>query len=348
MTEALSPKAEQLAQQLLNAQVEFIKTRLIGDEAQLHFTRLIDFALLQANQLTLDQVVSLQSVKEVVKVYAFDLNLGAGILELIGAIAQRVYGEINNESASLLNLVGQHHIEQWIDKIIELEQVRVHVITAIQNSPTALQVISQIVSSLIKSQRTEWLQSIHNVGVVPEWIEKSIFSGKIKQFLRQQEAKLLQVTEQQLSHFIQHQSKHLLELNNDDLRDISLEVWQSIRDLPLNQIFEGITALDIEEFFVLIYESWRHLRQTEDMQRLILTGVDVFFEVYGDYPISELLEEIGISRQHLINDAKRFLPQIITTFSQHGLLDQLIRLQLADFYQDTSILSLIQHSLNQE
>lgn len=348
MTKALSPKAELLAQQLLNAQVEFIKTRLVGDDAQLHFSRLIDFALAHANQLTLDQLVSLQSVKDVVKVYAFDLNLGAGILELIGAIAQRVYGEITQDSASLLSLVGQHNIEQWIDKIIELEQVRVHVISAIQNSPTALQVISQIVSSLIKSQRAEWIQSIHNVGVLPEWVEKSIFSGKIKQFLRQQEDKFLQITEQQLSHFIQHQSKHLLELDNDDLRDIAIEVWQSIRDLPLNQIFEGITALDIEEFFVLIYESWRHLRQTEHMQRLILTGVEVFFEVYGDYPISELLEEIGISRQHLINDANRFLPQVITTFNQHGVLDHLIRLQLADFYQNKEILTLIEQSFKPE
>lgn len=347
MTDALSPKVSLLAEQLLDAQVEFIKARLTGHEAPEHFTRLIDFVLLQTNQLTLEEVVHLDSVKEVVKVYAFDLNLGAGILELIGAIAQRVYGEITNNSASLLELAGQQNIEEWIDKILELEQVRTHIIQGIQNSPTAHQVITQIVASIINSHRAEWVQTFHDIGAVPEWLGKSVFSVKIKQFLRQQEDKFLHFTEQQLGSFIQQQSKHLLELNNGDLKDIALEVWQSVRDIPLNELSEGISALDIEEFFVLIYELWRHLRQTEYLQRLVLTGVDVFFEVYGQYPIAELLEEIGISRQHLINDANRFFPQMIQTFNQHGVLDQLIRLQVADFYQDSHTLSLIQATLDQ-
>jgi hypothetical protein len=345
MPEALSP-ASLLAQQLLDAQVTFIKSRLTGDEAPQHFVRILDFALAQANTLSLEQAVDLQSVKEVVKVYAFELNLGAGILELIGAIAQRIYGEISHSSATLLQLVGQQNIEQWIDKILELEQVRTHIIEAIQNSPTALHIITQIVSSLIKSQRAEWLESMHDVNVLPEWIGKSVFSGKLKHFLRQQEDKFLHLTEQQLAHFIQQQSKHLLQLDNQDLKDIALEVWQSVQNIPLNELSEGVTALDIEEFFVLIYEFWRHLRQTEYMQKLILTGVDVFFEVYGQYPISELLEEIGISRQHLINDLNRFLPKLIETLNQHDVLDQLIRLQLAEFYQEPSTLALIEASLH--
>ena len=73
----------------------------------------------------------------------------------------------------------------------------------------------------------------------------------------------------------------------------------------------------------------------------------MFFEFYGDYPVSELLEEIGISRQHLINDANRFLPKAIAALNQHHVLDQLIRLQLADFYFNATTLKLIQQVLHQ-
>lgn len=40
-----------------------------------------------------------------------------------------------------------------------------------------------------------------------------------------------------------------------------------------------LTPLDVEEFFVLIYEYWKELRQSQFMQGLILYGVEVFFMI---------------------------------------------------------------------
>lgn len=42
------------------------------------------------------------------------------------------------------------------------------------------------------------------------------------------------------------------------------------------EFMKQLTPLDVEEFFVLIYEYWKELRQSQFMQDLILYGVEVF------------------------------------------------------------------------
>ena len=338
--------AHLLAEQLLEAQVAFVKARLSSAELGDQAANLIHFCMEQGKDIRLDEVVSASSIREVVQVYAFDLNLGAGIIELIGAMAQRLYSEANHLAPTLQTLISSHQLEQWIDKILELDQVRHHVVQAVLQSPAAHEVIGQIISSLLNKQLPKWREQV--TGQLSEgWLAKTPLLPRLMKLLLQQEEKLLIIAEQHLSQFIQNQGTQLLSLDAAELKDIAWQVWLNIKDIPLNELSSGIEALDIEEFFVLLYETWRELRQTEYLQRLIFTGIDVFFEFYGDYPVSELLEEIGISRQHLINDANRFLPKAIAALNQHHVLDQLIRLQLADFYFNASTLKLIQQGLHQ-
>lgn len=338
-------QARLLAEQLLEAQVAFVKARLNSAELSDQASSLINFCLEQGKDITLEEVVSAESIREVVQVYAFDLNLGAGMIELIGAMAQRLYSEANHLAPTLQTLISSQQLEQWIDKILELDQVRHHLVQAVLQSPAAHEVIGQIISSLLKKQLPNWREQI-SLQLGEGWLAKTPLLPRLMKLLLQQEEKLLAIAEQHLSQFIQNQGTQLLGLDAAELKDIAWQVWLNIKDLPLNELSSGIEALDIEEFFVLIYELWRELRQTEYLQRLIFTGIDVFFEVYGDYPVSELLEEIGISKQHLINDANRFLPKAIAALNQHHVLDQLIRLQLNDFYLSADTLSLIQQNLS--
>lgn len=333
MTTSGKQDIQQLSEQLLEAHIRFIRQRLIDSSE--HVEKLIDFALQQAEHIHLNEAVNVNSVKEVVRVYAFDLNLGSGMLELIGLMAQRIYTEMSTRAPTLSQLIRQRLIEQWIDKILELEEVRLRIIAAIQQSQTAHDVIVQVAASLIKKQLPEILQT------PTEWLSysnrlASSLSGKLSSkllgVLAQQEEKLLELAEQRIATFVQAQSGHLLTLDSSELKDIAMQVWHSIKDLPFDQLLTGVDALDVEEFFVLVYEQWKHLRKTDYLQHLIETGIDVFFEVYGEYPVATMLDEIGITRQHLLNDAYRFSPRLIETLNAHGVLDQLIRLQLADFY----------------
>lgn len=344
MSIASAPAAQALAQQLLDAQVLFIKARLSSPEASEYVHRLIGFCLQHGQDILIEQAVSATSIKQVVQTFAFDLNLGGGLIELIGAMSQQLYHEINQLAPTLHMLMSDPFIEQWIDKILELEQVRLHITQAIGSSAAAHDIIAQITSSLIKKQLPDW-QAQTTAQLTSHWLGKTAFANKLTKLVRHQEAKLLGMAEQHIAEFVQAQSSQLFNLEASELKDIIWQIWQNIKHIPLNELSSGIAALDVEEFFVLIYESWRQLRQTKYMQQIILTGVDIFFDVYGQYPITELLEEIGIGQQHLVSEANRFLPQVIAALNAHDVLDPLIKMQLADFYQSTAALSLIEKAI---
>ena len=254
-------QAHLLAEQLLEAQVAFVKARLSSAELGDQAANLIHFCMEQGKDIRLDEVVSASSIREVVQVYAFDLNLGAGIIELIGAMAQRLYSEANHLAPTLQTLISSHQLEQWIDKILELDQVRHHVVQAVLQSPAAHEVIGQIISSLLNKQLPKWREQVS--GQLSEgWLAKTPLLPRLMKLLLQQEEKLLIIAEQHLSQFIQHQGTQLLSLDAAELKDIAWQVWLNIKDIPLNELSSGIEALDIEEFFVLLYETWRELRQT--------------------------------------------------------------------------------------
>ena len=336
--------AQALAQQLLDAQVLFIKSRLSSPEAGQYIQGLISFCLAHGQDIKLEQAVSVLSIKQVVQTYAFDLNLGGGLIELIGAMSQQLYNHANQLAPTLNMLITDQYLEQWIDKILELEQVRIQITQAIQQSPAVHDIIAQVTSSLIKKQLPDW-RAQASEQVSNSWIAKTSFINKLNKTLLQQEAKLLGMAEQHIAQFIQSQSSQLLNLDTAELKDMAWQIWQNIKHIPLNELSSSIAALDVEEFFVMMYDSWRHLRQTNYMQEMILAGVDIFFEIYGQYPVTELLEEIGINQQHLVNDANRFLPQIVAVLNEHELLDQLIRMQIGDFYNSDETLQLIEKGL---
>ena len=119
-----------------------------------------------------------------------------------------------------------------------------------------------------------------------------------------------------------------------------------MREVDLDQHAIGLTALDVEEFFVLVYENWKHLRQTEHLQRWIYTGINVFFEVYGDYAVTDLLDEVGVTQAHMIGEIERFVPMVLQALDQSGDLTDLIEAQLQPFYQDQITLKLLSDALD--
>ncbi len=345
MSTASAQAAQQLAQQLLQAQVQFIKLRLSSPEANTHVNSLIDFCLQRGQDILIEQAVSIANVKGVIQTFAFDLNLGGGLIELIGAMSQQLFNEANQLAPTLSVLMSDKLIEQWIDKVLELDQVRLHIIQAIGQSPAIHDIIAQVTSSIIKKQLPEWRIQASS-PLANSWISQTKLASRLHKTLLHQEARLLGMAEQHIAQFIQSQTSLALNLDTAELKDIALQVWHHIKLIPLNELSSGIAGIDVEEFFVLMYDSWRHLRQTDYMQQIILTGVDIFFDIYGQYPVAELLEEIGINQQHLTTEANRWLPQLIDVLNQHHILDELIRMQLAGFYSSDDTLTLIEQSIS--
>ena len=119
---------------------------------------------------------------------------------------------------------------------------------------------------------------------------------------------------------------------NEELADISLHLWDDIKQRTLEETFSQFQAIDFEEFFILVYETWRQLRQGEYLQQLILDVVAVFYDYFADYSLQELLQSVGLDEDDLHQEALRFLPHTIQALEQQGLLDGILKQLISPFY----------------
>ena len=345
--------AKKLAAALLNAQVEVLRERLTGSQFIDLAAFELDAILAQASDVFLSSVVTRQSIKDVVRVFAFELDLGSGVIALSGEMAQQLHIAASTNAPKLKELISNGVVAQWLDKILELEDFRSILLSKIGESTTLHEFISDHVIILIEQQiaqrSPQWLQQLTSDDNADKTADKKgvgtrITTGirrKLNSSVRAQEEFLEKKLRQSVSKTIQQSCAELSELDDDVWRDAIWQLWQAIRDESIAQFAEGLNPLDIEEFFVLTYDEWRRLRQTDYIQRLIYTGIDVFFDAYEETPLTDLLDDVGVTRTHMLAEVARFAPKVIQVLDEHDYIREWLKRQLSPFYQSDATLEII-------
>lgn len=318
--------APQFAQALLLEQTQFIKKQLSAEQHNIYIEKFIHYLYSHSDQILLKQFVQLDALQNVVQKYAFELNLGSDILEFIGGIAQRIHSLAIHSDIHLNDLLSDESFELWLSKILELDQLRQYIHTSLTHNPQVQQVSLQLANQILESN-TPWLDHLRKLN-----IHTSGFGSKALSFIQDQQQTLELKLEQQLAHILLKQLGHILMLPSEELTDISLHLWDDIKQKTLQEIFSQFEAIDFEEFFILVYESWRQIRQGAYLQHIILDVVAGFYDHFAEYNLQELILAVGLKEQDLHQEALRFLPYTLQALQQHGLLDGIIKELISPFF----------------
>ena len=116
------------------------------------------------------------------------------------------------------------------------------------------------------------------------------------------------------------------------LADAVNELWRSNLDTPLSSAASAISARDVEDAVVPVYEFWRTFRDTDYFRALLDEGIDHVFEKYGEVSLYELLLDLGVGREDMIEEALRFGPPVIALLDERGYLESVLRRRLIPFY----------------
>lgn len=184
MTEKIvSEKSQLLAQALMLEQVAFYKNQLTTQLSPEFFQQFIQLFLQHAPNIKLKEVVELDQIQAVVKRYAFEMQLGAGLLEFIGEIAQRLHVFSLQSSAQLQDVFSDHQFEMWLSKILELDNIRQYLNKFLKESPSIEQLCLYIATSTLQNKlpklfatadeekaqdsKYEWQQKLKNFFLSP-------------------------------------------------------------------------------------------------------------------------------------------------------------------------------------
>lgn len=343
MTEkVVSEKSQLLAQALLLEQVAFYKNRLTTQLSADFFQQFIQLILQHAPNIKLKEVIELEQIQAVVKRYAFEMQLGAGLLEFIGEIAQKLHVFSLQSSAQLQDVFSDHQFEIWLSKILELENIRHYLNHFLKESPSIQQLCQYIATTTLQNKLPKLFSQIDEERIAESKYE---WQHKLKTFSYRQQQRIEHKIEESIARLIQEQLADLSLLSNDDLESLARNIWDDNKAKPLSEYTKQVTPLDVEEFFVMIYEYWKELRQSAFLQDLILYGVKVFYDFYKDESLEEVFAAIGLEETDLLNEAMRFYPKVVIALDEHDVLEPLITLILQPFYQSTQTLITIEKHL---
>lgn len=344
MSDHAETAAQQLALALLQAQVEFFRNNISDAQSPQYIQQVVQLILSQTRQFKLHDFVELEQLQSVVKRYAFEMQLGAGLLEIIGELAQRIYMVALKSPALVSDLLSDKQFEVWLSKFLELKNVREYQHRILQHSPAVEQLCHQLAINLLQHKLPHLFKQQSEFN---DERPAHTWQAKLKRFSVKQQQNVSQKVEDQLAKFIHQQMSELTLLSNDDLEIFLRQFWNDAKHKTIHQSIAHLNPLDIEEFFVLIYEYWKELRQSEFMQTLVLYGVEVFYSINQNNTMQELLQSIGLDESDLVNEYLRFYPKIIATLEQNNLLEPIIFNLLKPFYMRPQTLALItQHSSN--
>lgn len=336
----MAKKLHPTAQALLDAHTAYFMTQLSGKALNTLIETELDAILEDARHITLNEAVTREMIKETAKGYAVDMELSGAIPELIGDIARRLYSHPIHNFTTLGDLLPDHLFEEFLEKILEMREMRERLVHEAVANPVYASLVSDVVVEGIRGyarQGTERARRLPGAAQAAK-LGQTLLGATLPALEEGLDDNMRRYLRKGLQSILDRSERFLLEkFDEDKIRLIVLDMWDNLKQRRITDIRQGVSTLDVEEFFVIIYEVWRELRQGPFYTALIESGIDGFFDKYGDYSLRDILDELGISRDIALGDALRFAPPIINMLKKKKLLEPIIQRNLEGFYSSAAV-----------
>jgi hypothetical protein len=124
-------------------------------------------------------------------------------------------------------------------------------------------------------------------------------------------------------------------------RAAALQAW----DVLAREHVGGVTTSETREQVLDVAGAFHDVAitalATEHAAHLAEALVDGFFDRFGGYTPTELLDELDLTREDLVADLVRLAPLVLATLRESGDLERLLRAQLAPFYDSAEVRRLL-------
>lgn len=336
-----------LAQQLLDAHIAYLQAQLTGKSLQSLIETEVDHLLVMAEKIRLNEAVTRDMIKETARGYAVELELSGAIPELVGDIARALYAHPIHDSTSLGDLMPDELFAEFLDKILEMRELRERLVHEAVANPVYAALASDVVVEGIRGYAQQGAERVRFLpgAATAARLGQTLLGAALPVLEENIEENLRKYLRRSLQEILGRSEDFLLgHFDEEKIRELVLDVWDLLKEKRLSDLKKGISSLDVEEFFVIGYETWREVRLTPIYSALIDSGIDSFFDKYGESSLRELLDEMGITRDIAIRDAMRFAPPVLAMLKKKKLLEPVLRRNLEGFYGSAAVTEILAKS----
>jgi len=346
MTDKLN-RAERLANTMLELHIQHEMKQFETAAFTEWFESELQNQYAQFCQLKLKTLVPAKQVKAVIKRNVVDNDIPGAVMEIAGDAAAALFSSEIHRTTQLRDILSAKQYEEFVDKLLDLSEQRKHAIEHFIELPVYRDLISGVLyQAILRYIYEENMFSKHVPGVSSMLkFGKRMVDKTAPKFEDAVEDNVRSYIVNNLA-FLLRESKAFLEssLTEEDIKVSALELWDVIESSRLGDFQEGMDSVDLSEFVVLGYEFWLRFRKSDYFKRAYTLVVDHFYSAYGNAPLSELLEDLGVDPERMIQEVKAFAPDVLSALHKNGQLEGLIRRRLEGFYTSEAALTCLSES----
>lgn len=335
--------AVSLAQQLLDAQVAHHLDRLDGDALAGTVTALADDLFAAAGRHPIDRLVERAAIKAVVTRALVTVPASAavsGIVELATTVVQ----DGPAEPYPIGELLDREQLERLLDEALALTPALERGLERLTESPLVGAMVSRFMGRIV----SEVLQANQAVA------DKVPGLGSLMSFGTSAASRVMGAADKQLdgalggaagkggTFAVRRMNRVVIEtLQDPTTREALLQVW----DLIAQEQVAGVgSPADHDELAGVVDAAHDLVVSTLAGEHVVRLGdvvVDAFFDRFGAYTPTELLDELDLDRADLVADAVRLAPGVVAAMRESGDLERILRAQLAPFYESPEVAAIL-------
>jgi len=296
----MAEQKQEVANRLLDGLVDYLLARLAPAQLDALIVEELDFVLDKAAGYSLNQWVQADQIFATAQKYAVQMDISGAIPELVGDMVEQFYDHAIQSERTVEDVIDEGVVMALLDKVLEIPLSR-QGMAWLGRNPVLL--------ALLAGGAQLGLKTLLHQGL-PGPLRSQLGKRLPERWLASLEARLqewlLRRTEQLLSDPYLYRDDNL-----DELRELVKVAWQDFGQRPVADLKDLVSSEDIQELFVIVFEYWRELRHTDYFNAMLESGVQAFFDKYGDTSLTDLLDELGVTRELMLDDARRFLPPVM-------------------------------------
>jgi hypothetical protein len=335
--------AESLAQQLLDAQVAFHLDRLSGEHLAEAVTRLAEDGFRAAGRNPIGDLVDRQSVKDIVSRSLATVPGSAAVSGFV-ELALEVLYDGPAEAYPLGDLADRAQVAAVLDQLLALTPALERALERLTASPLVGTMASRFMGRIVG----EVLQANKAVA------DKVPGLGSLMSFGTTAASKVMGAADRQFEGLIgdtvgkggtiavRRLNRIVIEtLRDPTTREAVLQVWDLVAVQTVGGVADPATREAVDGVVDAVADLVVGAAGHDHVSRLGDAVVDAFFERFGGYTPTELLDELDLGREDLVADLVRIAPAVVDALRESGDLQRLLRARLEPFYASAAVRDLL-------
>lgn len=336
----MTAAARDLADRLLDAQVDYLLAELTGPQLPQFVGRTVDDVLQLAGTLVLADVLDPGQVKAVVR-HVADRGVGSPLVaDLVEQFAAALYALPASDEHELGTVVDRDRVEALVDKVLSMRTFHDRALDRLAESPAVSAVAARFVSKIITdfvaqnramAQKLPGMSSLLSLGTSAASVVRNPFD----QLLGDAAGRSAQYAMRRTN----SAARDLFD--EAPLREAAMEVWDLHAQEPIGELRAYLDEQDLRELAALVHALILDARDSDYFGEVLDACVDVLFARYGEWDLASLLAETGVDRDTLVADLVELAGPVLIAAQRDGELRALLRARLAPFFHSPAVLSLL-------